>query len=78
MYNPPIFHSYFSFSSIEDDLRIVKEAINSIEGELWKKAMEEEMESLRENETLDLLTLFNGRNSIGSKLVFKKRRNIVG
>ena len=50
-YSPPNLLSTFSLSSIEDDPRLVKEAINLIEGELQKKAMEEEMESLKKNET---------------------------
>jgi hypothetical protein len=40
--------------------------------------MEEEMESLRENETWDLVALPIGRKSIGSKCMFKKNMNIVG
>ena len=46
--------------------------INLMEGELWKKAMEEEMESLRENETWDFLGFTNGRKKINSKWVFKR------
>lgn len=37
--------------------------------------MEEEMESLRKNETWDLITLHDGRKPIGSKWVLKKKTN---
>ena len=48
MYSTPNFHSAFALSTIEEeDPRMVKGAIESKEDELWKKAMEEEMESLR-------------------------------
>ena len=40
--------------------------------------MEEEMESLRKNDTWDLVTLPDGRRTIGSKWVFKKQKNTVG
>ena len=48
-----------------------------IEGELWKKAMEEEMESFRKNETWDLVTLHDGNNPIHSKWVFKRYTNVA-
>ena len=57
---------------------MVKEAINSMEGELWKKAMEEEMESLINNDTWDLVALPDGRRTISSKWVFKRNTNAVG
>ena len=40
--------------------------------------MEEEIKSLRKNNTFDLVTLFNGRSPIGSKWVFKIKKNVVG
>jgi hypothetical protein len=39
--------------------------------------MVEEMESLHNNETWDLVKLPNGRNIIGSKWVFKNKMNIA-
>ena len=41
-YIPPNFHPTFYLFSTEEYPRTIKEAIDSIEGELWKKAMEEE------------------------------------
>ena len=46
-----------------------------MEGELWKKAMEEEMESLRKNDTWDLAGFPDGRKTIDSKWVFKRKTN---
>ena len=56
---------------------MVKEAIDSSKGKLWKKATKEEMESLRKNDTWDLVTLLDGRRIIGSKWVFKKKTNVA-
>ena len=39
--------------------------------------MEEEMESLRKNDTWDLVGFPNGRKIIGSKWVFKRNTNAV-
>lgn len=49
-----------------------------MEGEIWKKAMEEEMESLRKNDTWDLVAFPDRRKKIGSKWVFKRNKNVVG
>jgi hypothetical protein len=57
---------------------MVKEAIDSTKGELWKKAMEEEMGSLRNNDTWDLVEFLIGIITIGSKWLFKRKTNVVG
>jgi hypothetical protein len=48
------------------------------DGNLWKKAMEKEMETLDKNEAWDLVDFRTGRNPIGSKCVFKKNLNVEG
>jgi hypothetical protein len=65
-------------SITDDDPRTVREAVDSKDGNLWKRAMEEEMESLDKNEAWDLVELPTGRNPIGSKWVFKKKLNAEG
>jgi hypothetical protein len=40
-YTPPDFCSNFSFSITDDDPRIVREEMDSEDGKLWKKAMDE-------------------------------------
>jgi hypothetical protein len=39
--SPPDFHSNFSLSITDDDPRTVREAVDSEDGNLWKRAMEE-------------------------------------
>jgi hypothetical protein len=59
----------------DDDPRTVKEAVDSEDGNIWKKAMDEEMVALDKNEAWDLVELSIGRNPIGRKWVFKKKPN---
>jgi hypothetical protein len=77
-YSPSDFCSNFSLSITNDDPRTVKEAVDSEDGNLWKRAMEEEMESLDKNEAWDLVELPTGRNPIGIKWVFKNKLNAEG
>jgi hypothetical protein len=59
-------------------LELSREAVDSEDGNLWKKAMDEEMEALDKNEAWDLVELSTGRNPIGNKWVFKKKLNAEG
>jgi hypothetical protein len=77
-YSPSDFHSNFSLSITDDDPRTFKEAVDSEDGNLWKRAMEEEMASLDKNEAWDLVEFPIGRNPIGSKWVFKNKLNAKG
>jgi hypothetical protein len=77
-YTPFDLHSNFSLSITDDDPRTVKEEVDSEDGNLWKKAMDEEMAGLDKNEALDLVELSTGRNPIGNKWVFKKKLNVEG
>ena len=54
----------------------MKEVVDSVDGKLWKEAMVDETESLHKNGAWDLVELLAGRKPNGSKLVFKKRRQI--
>jgi hypothetical protein len=65
-------------SITDDDPRTVREAVDSEDGKLWKKAMVEEMTTLDKNEAWDLVELSTGRNPIGNKWVFKKKLNAEG
>ena len=62
-------------SITDDDLRTVREAVDSEDGNLCKKAIDEEMEALDKNEAWDLVELSTRRNPIGSKWVFKRNLN---
>ena len=48
-----------------------QEAITSPESPKWKKAMNEEISSLKDNNTYDLTTLPDGRTAVGGKWVFQ-------
>ena len=74
-YSPFDFCSNFSLSITDDDPRTVREAVDSDDGNLWKRDMEEEMAPLDKNEAWDLVDLPTGRNPIGNKWVFKKKLN---
>jgi hypothetical protein len=77
-YTPSDFHSNFSLSITDDDPRTFRELVDLEDGNLWKKAMDEEMASLDKNEAWDLVELSTRRNLIGSKWVFKKNLNAKG
>jgi len=47
------------------------EAIETTNKEKWLQSMEEEMQSLKENETYDLVKLPKGRKALKNKWVFK-------
>jgi hypothetical protein len=77
-YSPSDFHSNFALSITDDDPRTVREAVDSEDQNLWKRAMEEEMAYLDKNEAWDLVELPTGRKPIGKKWVFKKKMNAEG
>jgi hypothetical protein len=77
-YSPFDFHSNFALSITDDDPRTVREAVDSEDGNLWKRAIEEEMASLDKNEAWDLVELPTGRKPIDNKWVFKKKLNAEG
>jgi hypothetical protein len=78
MYTPSYFRSNFILSITDDDPRIVREAVDLEDGNLWKRTIDEEMASLDKNEACDLVELSTGRNLIGNKWVFKKTLNVEG
>ena len=77
-YIPSDFRSNFALSIIDNDPRTVREAVDSKDVNLWKKAMDEEMESLDKNEAWDLVELSTRRNPISSKWAFKNKLNAEG
>ena len=56
----------------------MKEAVDSEDGKLWKEDMVDEMASFHKNEACDLVEFPTGRKPIGSKWVFKKKKNAEG
>jgi hypothetical protein len=65
-------------SITNDDLRTVREAVDSEDGNLWKKSMDEEMATLDKNDAWDIVKFSTGRNPIGNNCVFKKKLNEEG
>jgi hypothetical protein len=63
---------------IDEDPKLVREEVDSIQGKLWKDAMVEEMESLHKNDMCVLVGLPNGIKPIYSKWVFKKKMKTIG
>ena len=51
-----------------------REAEISSEARMWKKAMNEEMQSLYKNDTWELTKLPKGKKAIGCKWVFAKKQ----
>ena len=76
--SPPNFCSNFALSITDDDPRTLREAVNSEDSKLWKKAMVEEMDALDKNEACDIVELLAGRKYVGSKWLFKKKFNAQG
>eukprot|EP00253_Pinus_taeda_P001453 PITA_01453 len=78
-YSPSAFYSNFALFISDDDPRTVKEAVDSEDGNLWKEAMVDEiLASLHKNEVWDLVELLARRKPIGSRWVFKKKKNAEG
>ncbi|KXJ78043.1 hypothetical protein RP20_CCG005747 [Aedes albopictus] len=58
--------------------RTIKEALDGPESELWKAAIEEELQSHKENCTWNVVPLPSGRITIGCKWIFKRRMDESG
>ena len=57
---------------------MVKEAIESEEGDKWKKAMDDKIETLNKMGTWTMEELPEDRKAIGSKWVFVRKRDEGG
>jgi hypothetical protein len=77
-YIPPDFCSNFSLSITHDDPKTVREAVNSENSKVWKKAKVEEMDALDKNEAWDIVELLARIKYFGSKWLFKKKFNAEG
>ncbi|KAE8691959.1 hypothetical protein F3Y22_tig00110864pilonHSYRG00223 [Hibiscus syriacus] len=64
----------YALPFVDDDIPITyQEAIQSLESDKWKSAMDEEMQSLQKNNTWKLAQLPKGKRAIGCKWVFVKK-----
>jgi len=64
--------------SHNDEPRTLSEAMKRSDGERWYKAALQEIQALIENGTFELVQLPPGRKAIGSRWVFKVKRNADG
>ena len=65
-------------ASVAGDPRSYNEAMRSAEADLWKEAVKAEYTSLKKAETWDLCKLPKGKTLIGSRWVFKRKRDQNG
>ncbi|GJP44741.1 hypothetical protein CLOM_g4138 [Closterium sp. NIES-68] len=70
--------AFFSPVEIPGEPTNPKEAWESPNGKDWKKASDEEMGSIIENATFDLVNLPPGRKAISSKWLFKRKTDADG
>lgn len=75
---PARMQDYVMKTEHQRDPLTYKEAIESRDAREWKGAMQEELESIEENDTWNLVDLPRGRTAIGSKWVFKTKRDSNG
>jgi hypothetical protein len=77
IYILPYFRSTFLLTATDKEPKSFREAVDSIEGKLWKENMFKEMEFLHNNETWDMVKLPNGRKLVSRKWVFKDEGFVV-
>jgi transposase InsO family protein len=82
---PSYLDDYFTFlgevhskASLEEEPKSFKQAMGSPESSLWMEAMQEELNSMKKNNVWELVNLPNNRKTIGSKWIFKRKRNASG
>ena len=63
---------------LENELQNYEEAVNSLEGSLWKKAIKSEVDYILQNHIWELIDLPPGCKSLGSKWIFKRKMKTDG
>lgn len=71
-------YTFLAASSEGDDPLTVEDAMNLPEANEWRKAMDEEIQSLEAHGTWELVSRPENRNVISSKWVFKLKRDANG
>lgn len=79
---PAHLNDYVVYAAHQDDEffepKHYKEAVHSKYGSQWMKAMVEELNAIEDNDTWELVNLPYGRKAIGSKWIYKVKRNADG
>jgi hypothetical protein len=60
----------YCYRLVLDVPKTFDEAISGPDSDHWQKAMSEEMESLKDNQTFNVTTLPNGRQAVGGRWVY--------
>ena len=68
--------SSFSLITKDGEPYFFQEAVDDADSEVWKMAMEKEMDSLAKNNTWDLVEIPEGRSIVGCKCIFKLKRKV--
>ena len=63
---------------LESEPQSYKEAVNSLEGSLWKEAIKSEIDSILQNHTWELVDLPPGSKPLGYKWIFKRKMKTDG
>ena len=64
----------YALPVVDDDIPVTyREAVQSSESDEWKSAMDDEMQSLRKNNTWELVQLPKGKKTIGCKWIYAKK-----
>jgi hypothetical protein len=63
----------YAYSLVDRDPLTFKQAMALPDADEWLKATDDEIQSLNENETWDLVDMPSGRKPIGTKWVFKRK-----
>ena len=63
---------------LESEPQSYKEAVNSLEGSLWKEAIKSEIDSILQNHTWELVDLPPGSEPLGHKWIFKRKMKTDG
>jgi hypothetical protein len=63
----------YAYSLVDGDPLTFKQAMALPDADEWLKATDDEIQSLNENETWDLVDMPSGRKPIGTKWVFKRK-----
>jgi len=70
-----VLHSTISQSDLNSEPVSYQDAMSRSDAEQWQKAMEDEMQSIHDNKTWTLTDLPSGRRCIGTKWVYKIKKD---
>ena len=65
-------------SRVDFEPKTLKQAMSCVDADKWKKAMEDEIKSINQNKTWDLVKLPKNKRAIGCKWVYKLKRDDNG